>query len=320
MDFLKDYEKHLLYERQVSVASANKYLRAVKSLAAYLNGNHRTGNGDVLLTAKAADIERYFFYLAQTKMLTRSSRSSWIKSGIRHFYNFAHKRGLTQLNFNNVEIICRKTEKEKRERQYLNHNHIAKIIEYLQNEQPPTDIKELYEQSERHCLIHILIETGARISEILNIRLEHINFENAYVLLNGQKNAERYRSNGWRRFPLNNNLLQIIKTNIDFFQYIYKKPPEKLFHVSVQTLRNYLHKIASQAEFGLNLHPHLFRHYQITRLRAMFDNNGNRKFTDKEISKLFGVSIKVLEEVYDHTDEALTREKYLKQNVTMEKQ
>ncbi|MDD5062466.1 MAG: tyrosine-type recombinase/integrase [Candidatus Marinimicrobia bacterium] len=319
MSMLKDYQNYLESYRELAPGTVLKYMSAVRSFAVYINGNHRAGDGEILLSATIADIERYFIYLNRTKNLARNSRASWIKFGIKRFYHWAQKQGLTDLQFEQAEIVLKKSQRDKDNPVVvLKESDVQKIRAFLEEETPPVEIHALYNQMERHCAIVLMIETGARISEIVNLKPDDLKADERYIIYNGAKNVERHDTNGIRRFPLSGELIATIQATMDFYRYVWQKEPQRILHCSATTLRDYLCQVEAGAGLNIHLHPHLFRHYQITRLRDMRDGNGNRTFTDKQISTLFGVSIKVLERVYYHPDDDKTQAVYEKAMQTVE--
>ena len=204
----------------------------------------------------------------------------------------------------------RKTEEEKNQiKYYLKDKHIWVIKDYIENEPSPTNLKKLYIQLERHTLIEFLIETGARISELIS--LKYTDIHDKYILIHGKKTAEQ-DNNGFREFPLRESKASSLQQLRAYYIYVYSKPPEKIFNITKRGALGYIKKLGEQAGISFPLYPHIFRHYKISSLMQLLDEKGGRRFSIKEVSQLVGAHPYTLQVYYDHPDEEKTQAKYQK--------
>jgi integrase len=97
--------------------------------------------------------------------------------------------------------------------------------------------------------------TGSRLSEALLARWSDIDFENKIFTIRGTKNE----SSKVRKIPLFDKLEELLK-NIRKNQ---KKPTEKIFNISLSTIKREFKKIQDNLDFKINIH--MLRHTFATR-------------------------------------------------------
>ena len=107
------------------------------------------------------------------------------------------------------------------------------------------------------AIFEFLINTGCRVGELINIRLNDIDWTKMTLLVVGKGNKQR-------RVYFNDrtkiSLLKYIENRKGISDYLFigtKRPYKELSTRAVQTIIN---KIEKNTEVGVNLHPHLFRH------------------------------------------------------------
>lgn len=112
-------------------------------------------------------------------------------------------------------------------------------------------------------LVSLLYESGARISEILDLKLKHISFEKdkpiVKLLVNGKTGTRRipiYAAVPYLRKYLNE--AHIDKNNGDCFLFYAKNTPLK--RIDYNTIRLRLRWIKKKGEIKKAINPHIFRH------------------------------------------------------------
>ena len=182
---------------------------------------------------------------------------------------------------------------------YFSENEIKIMINYLNNSK---DLKKL-------TMICVLYETGARVSEFINIKLSDLNLsDNASITLYGKGNKTRIVPISQELVKLINKYLKEVYINYGddyLFCSNYKKRYErtsinKMINRLILTLKtkypNYFKGI---------YHPHSFRHTKATHLY----NNGTPLLYVKEF---LGHSTISSTEIYATTDSKKQREEILK--------
>ena len=187
---------------------------------------------------------------------------------------------------------------------YFTENEIKIMINYLNNIK---DLKKL-------TMICVLYETGARVSEFINIKLNDLNLsENASITLYGKGNKTRIVPISQELVRLINRYLKEIYINYgaDYLFYSnYKKVyNRKSINYLINQLINVL-KLNFPNYFKSNYFPHSFRHTKASHLY----NNGTPLLYVKEF---LGHSTITSTEIYATPDAKKQREEILKNSKTI---
>lgn len=107
------------------------------------------------------------------------------------------------------------------------------------------------------CIISVLIDTGVRVNELLNITINNINLANKTIYLEVTKTKEH------RIVPFTDFTAQILK------EYINRKKFTKglVFELSSSGLANLFLKIKKELGFS-SFHPHMLRHTLASNLHS----------------------------------------------------
>lgn len=194
-------------------------------------------------------------------ILTRNQRLACIKS----FYKYVQSNELDLFDNCSTILSIKNKKVPNKMISYFNEEETKIMINYLNN---CKDLKKL-------TMICVLYETGARVSEFINIKLNDLNLsENASITLYGKGNKIRI-------VPISQELVKLINKYLkesyinygdDYLFYSnYKKSYER---TSINKIINKLVlelKIKYSTYFKGNYHPHSFRHSKATHLY----NNGS---------------------------------------------
>ena len=139
------------------------------------------------------------------------------------------------------------------------------------------------------ALIEFLVSTGCRLSEIVNINISQLNFNDNSVIVTGKGNKQRLvYFNEKTKLYIDNYLKERTDDNEALFIYD-KKPYSRLRGRGIECTIN---RIAERAELDKSIFPHLFRH--------TFATMGLRN----------GVSIVSIQSLLGHTS-IMTTERYI---------
>ena len=183
---------------------------------------------------------------------------------------------------------------------YFTENEIKIMINYLNNNK---DLKKL-------TIICVLYETGARVSEFINIKLSDLNLsDNASFTLYGKGNKTIIVPISQELVKLINKYIKETYINYDdeyLFYSNYKKKYERfgINYYIIKQLVIELNKLYSNY-FKANYSPHSFRHTKATHLY----NNGTPLLYVKEF---LGHSTLSSTEIYAKPDSKKQREEILK--------
>lgn len=226
---------------------------------------------------------------------TRNQRLACIKS----FYKYVQTNELalfdtcsTILNIKNKKVPTKMIS-------YFTEEEIKIMINYL------NDCKDL----KKLALICVLYETGARVSEFINIKLEDLNLsENASITLYGKGKKTRIVPISQELVKLINRYLKEVYTNYGDDYLFYSSHKRKYNRKSINKIINKLVtelRIKYPNYFKENYFPHSFRHSKATHLY----NNGTPLLYVKEF---LGHSTISSTEIYATPDSKKQREEILK--------
>ena len=120
---------------------------------------------------------------------------------------------------------------------YLEYNEIEKLLNACQT---PTET----------ALVTILCDTGLRISELLALTSDDIDWEQGFVFAH----REKTKKEGW--IPISHQSLDALK---QYLSWRHTKD-KKLFPFEYYDVWRWLKKLSKRAGMGDRLHAHLFRH------------------------------------------------------------
>lgn len=226
---------------------------------------------------------------------TRNQRLACIKS----FYKYVQSNELDLFDNCSTILSIKNKKVPNKMISYFNEEETKIMINYLNN---CKDLKKL-------TMICVLYETGARVSEFINIKLTDLNLsENASITLYGKGNKTRI-------VPISQELVKLINKYLkesyinygdDYLFYSnYKKSYER---TSINKIINKLVlklKIKYSTYFKGNYHPHSFRHSKATHLY----NNGSPLLY---VKNFLGHSTISSTEIYATPDSKKQREEILK--------
>lgn len=180
-------------------------------------------------------------FLLKINHLKPTSRRRKLSS-IRAFMNFLSKESFIAkneaLDVDNARI-------DKKLPKVMDVHQTVKIIESAENKQD-------------RALLETLYGVGCRISELVNIKVSDINFENRTVRLFGKGNKERI-------VPINNasinHILEHLQSRNFDSDYVFASRVSPNTPMTARNARRIVNKYG-----GKDVHPHMFRHSYATHL------------------------------------------------------
>ncbi len=290
--FLTDY---IIGECNYSLNTKASYSTTFYLLIDFLNNIYKIKSNELTFENFNKDlIIEFLDYLENNrnaKVSTRNQRLASIKSFFKYVqYNEPSLFDLC------TQILSIKNKKVPNKMiSYFTEEEIKIIIDYLNKE---NNLKYL-------TLICVLYETGARVQELINIKIEDISLtDNASIILHGKGNKVRI-------VPISNELVKLLNK---YFKQIYVDYGEGLLFYSknhvqysrfginfiIKTLVDKL-KILYPTYFKGIYHPHSFRHSKATHLY----NNGTPLLYIKDF---LGHSTIATTEIYATPDSKKQRE------------
>lgn len=284
---LQEYRVYLKVERSLSENTVDSYERDIKKLISYLDDAHIKPE-DV----KLEHLRDFLVEIGETGINERSQAR--LVSGIKSFYRFLiYKNKITQ---DPTELL----EAPKiglRLPEVLSLDEIEQILSAIDLSKP--------EGQRNKAIIEVLYGSGLRVSELINLKISNIYFDENYMLVEGKGSKQRLvplseeSVKQIELWLLDRNQLDIVKGNEDFL--FLNRRGSKLTRAMIFTI---VKELAAIAGIKKNVSPHTFRHSFATHL---LENGANLR----AIQQMLGHESITTTELYTHIDIQYLRETIL---------
>ena len=277
---INDFKDYLRIERGLSNNSIESYENDLKKLKIFSN-NAKTKTNPLEVTP---DLIKEFIYHISKKI--KSSSQSRIISGIRSFYDYLMFEKLIDSN----PLINIESPKQQRNLpSTLSENEINILIKNI-------DMKK--NESERNiAIIETLYGCGLRVSELINLKISDLFFNEDFIKVTGKGNKQR--------------LVPISAINISYINKYIENSRKKLkinpLHSDILFLNRrgnsisramiftIIKNLSKESGFNKKISPHTFRHSFATHL---LENGADLK----TIQQLLGHESITTTEIYMHLD------------------
>ena len=277
---INDFKDYLRIERGLSNNSIESYENDLKKLKIFLN-NAKTKKNPLEVTP---DLIKEFIYHISKKI--KSSSQSRTISGIRSFYDYLMFEKLIDSN----PLINIESPKQQRNLpSTLSENEINILIKNI-------DMKK--KESERNiAIIETLYGCGLRVSELINLKISDLFFNEDFIKVTGKGNKQR--------------LVPISLINISYINKYIENSRKKLkinpLHSDILFLNRrgnsisramiftIIKNLSKESGFNKKISPHTFRHSFATHL---LENGADLK----TIQQLLGHESITTTEIYMHLD------------------
>jgi len=287
LPILKEYKVFLQLEKSLSPNTVSAYLSDVDKLFLYLSDAHITYQ-----EAKLAHFQDFLIDLAEVGISARSQAR--IVSGIKSFYHFL--------------LITNQLEDDPTDLLELPKVglHLPEVLS-VEEINAIVDVVDLSlpEGQRNRAIIEMLYGSGLRVSELVNVKLSNIDFEHAFLKVEGKGSKQRL-------VPLSEEadaqirLWHIVRNELN----IQKGQEDYLFlnrrgsQLSRVMIFNIVKQLAELAGIKKNISPHTFRHSFATHL---LEGGANLRV----IQQLLGHESILTTEIYTHIDVELLRDTVL---------
>jgi integrase/recombinase XerD len=289
-DALKDFALYLKIERGMSVHTVNNYTLDVQKLVQYLEANDMTLSP---LQITTEDIQGFIYEMA--KELNPRTQSRLI-SGLRSFYDYLIFENYC--NSNPLEGI----EAPKIGRKLpdtLSVQDIDRIVGAVDLSSP---------QGERNrAIIETLYSCGLRVSELTELKISDLFFEEGFIKVTGKGNKQRFVPIG----PLTQKYIYLYKDHVRVQMKIEPSFNDTLFlnrrgkQLSRAMICTIVKNLGAKAGIQKNISPHTFRHSFATHL---LENGADLR----AIQMMLGHESITTTEIYMHVDKSHLKEAMLK--------
>jgi integrase/recombinase XerD len=248
---IKDFKNFLKFEKNLTENTIKSYVLDVKKLIDFIEDNYKNKKADDITNN---DIKQFIY--TQSKIIGTRSQSRLISS-IKKFFHFLEiektieENPTDELEYPKIGLKIPET---------LSTIEIDSLINYFKNSK---------NNSLRNSTItEVLYSCGVRVSELINIKISDIFFEDFLIKVNGKGNKERF-------VPMSKLSKNMIKDYIssERFNIIPKKGYQDFLFLNNRgqnLTRVMIFTILNVAKKGLGfkkkISPHLLRHSFATHL------------------------------------------------------
>ncbi len=279
---LEKYNEYLKYELNYSFYTIKEYVLHVKNFITYCDNN-----GINYLSLNKNDVINYLKFLDDQKLSNKSI--STILSSLRCFYSYLLDNGYISLN---IFKLVSNPKLEKKLPSFLSYEEIRIVLDSI-------DIDNILSIRNK-MIIELLYATGIRVSELRNIKINDIDFNNKSIKVFGKGSKERIVFFGDYAY-------EAIKLYLDNrelkSEYLILNNKGK--QISIRGIELIIKNVIDKACIKTKVSPHTFRHTFATHML----NNGCPL---KSVQELLGHASLSSTEIYTHITDDYIKSEYLK--------
>ena len=275
---IKKYSDNTILNYNLDLISFNEYLK-LKSKK--------------INTIEYKDILDFINYLKEEHKSTSINRTL---SCLRSYYNYLIRNN--KIN-NNPFNLVHSMKKEKKLPNYFKYNEYEELVNSID---VSSDLG-----IRNKCIFEVLLCTGCRVSELVNITLNNVDINNREIKVMGKGNKERitylgsYAIDSLRDYlNVRSNLLKNKISDYLFLNHLGNK-------LTTRGIKDIIDKILLKSSTKLKITPHAFRHSFATMLL-------NEGCDLKSVQELLGHVSLSTTSIYTHISNEELRRVYLKTN------
>ena len=287
---IKGFRAYLQVERSMSVNTVDSYLRDITKLADYLGPENKNIQPTEV---HLKDLQEFVNVL--TEIGIAASSQSRIISGIRSFYHFLLLENEIKSDPTELLEMPRKGRK------------LPDVLTIAEVEQMLSIIDLSKPNGERNkAIIETLYGCGLRVSELVNLKLSNLHFDEGFIMVTGKGDKQRI-------VPVGSSAVRQIEQYVTFVRNTHKIMRES---EDVLFLNQRGHKLTRAMIFEIvkkftvlagitkNVSPHTLRHSFATHL---VENGADLR----AVQEMLGHASITTTEIYTHLDREFLRSNIL---------
>lgn len=273
--YIEGFRHYLLLERSLSKNSIEAYLNDIRKLAEF--DAYSIKKGPLKITQK--DLRSFLKYLTELGLGARSQAR--LVSAIKGFYKFL----LLENEMEDSPAAAIESPRVGRKLpDTLSYDEIDKILKVIDVSSPLG--------ARNKAIIETLYSCGLRVTELVNLRISKLNFEEEYLSVVGKGNKERLIPIGPEAIKFISIYLNEIRNTLPINKgqedYVFlNRRGNALTRVMIFTI---VKNLAKEAGINKTISPHTFRHSFATHLveggadlRVVQDLLGHASITTTEV-------------------------------------
>ncbi|MDD3818718.1 MAG: site-specific tyrosine recombinase XerD [Actinomycetota bacterium] len=286
--YVDKYMDYLKFERLMLPNTIESYERDLRKFKLYLYNNNIR---DLCNLSREQTLD----FLQDLYKSQSESSISRILSTLRSFYKFLMIEGVCK---NNIWVQVNNPLKLRKIPEILSIEEVDRFLESI----PVSGKLEIRDRA----MFEIIYSCGLRVSEIVNLKIQNIDFEEELLRFRGKGNKERIVPVGERSMQLLKKYLrhsrsEIKRGNKTDFVFINRSGKK----LTRQGFWKILKKYARKINLDKNLYPHIFRHSFATHMIQ-------RGADLRTVQELLGHSSISTTEIYTTLDKKHIKEVYFK--------
>lgn len=281
-ELLYKYHDYLKYELNYSENTIKEYFFHLDKYKKYINNNNIN-----FKQITKDEIIKFLKYLDSLKLSNKTISN--ILSSLRTFYGYLQDEKIVR---ENVFKRILNPKIEKKLPNFLTEKQMHEILDSI-DQSTSLGIRN-------KMIIELLYATGIRLSELINIKLNDINFNEKSIRIIGKGSKERIVLFGNHALEAINNYLDCRNKSNEFL--VQNNKGNK---ISSKGLEKIIDKIALDVSITSGVTPHTFRHTFATHLL----NNGA---DIRSVQELLGHSSLNTTQIYTHITNDYLKSEYLK--------
>jgi integrase/recombinase XerD len=285
--YIKDFRMFLQLEKSLSANSIEAYTRDIDKLVSFVELQYDA------LPPTGVKLQHLSAFLAWLNELGLSARSqARIVSGIKSFFRFLLLEDVIEAD---PTTLLETPSIGRKLPEVLNHEEVEQILAEIDLSSPSG--------RRNKAMLEVLYGCGLRVSELTELRLSHVYFDQEFIRVTGKGHKERLVPIGsvalkeiGNYLPDRNSLPRIERGHEDIL--FLNRRGRGLSRVMVFTM---IKDLAAAAGIKKNISPHTFRHSFATEL---IDRGADLR----AVQEMLGHESILTTEIYTHLDREFLRD------------
>jgi len=249
--FIKEFITILRYEKNLSDNTTESYQRDINKLVEFLKKNSITDLDQV-----DSKIISQFFNIQRKEGLSSSTTARYMTS-IKRFFQFLEDNNYIHKN---PTITLSKVKISRKLPEVLSFYEVDKILQMPKVD----DVAGLRDKA----ILELLYSSGLRVSELINLKINDLFFDDEIVRVLGKGSKERI-------VPMGSSAIEWIKKYLLYSRPSLEKKMKSQNHLflnkkgtklSRMAIWQIVDKYSKEAGIEKEVHPHIFRHSFATHL------------------------------------------------------
>ncbi|GET29561.1 site-specific tyrosine recombinase XerD [Prolixibacter sp. SD074] len=277
----KGYESFLRLEKSLSQNSISAYINDINKLISFLEGEYKELPPDKV---KLQHLREFVEWMNQKGVSPRTQARTI--SGIKSFYKYLLMEGVIE---NDPTTLLESPKIGRKLPDILSNQEINDLINAIDLSKP--------EGQRNKAMIETLYSCGLRVSELVNLKLSNLHFDQEFIKIEGKGDKERLVPISKQAIEDINKYLigyrKRLKVDKDSENILFlNRRGKQLSRVMIFTI---IKNLAQKINLNKNISPHTFRHSFASQL---IDGGADLR----AVQEMLGHESILTTEIYTHLD------------------